>query len=362
MIQRLSLALCCLLALAACTPSPQVAPEEQALSETAHQLIIPWHQAFAASSAELALSLERFCQNPGNPGELEASRASWRAAMLAWQTLRPINFGPVANNNQSWRIQFWPDTHNRVGQKVEELLNQDTPITAEGLANGNVLVQGLSGLEYLLFDPGKADPASLQAPRVCEYLRAAGSNVQSVADGLVRGWITGGGNFVGTFLSAGPGNVAFPSQNEAVAALVSGMVASLEIIKNRKLGDAFGGRPGGSERINPYRLELWRSRLSLEAMQRELAAIQSLYRTGVRPLLLAGQHKALAHQMDDTFASSEKKLGDLPHPLFTRVAEPAALPQLQAAFDELGKLLSLLKRDLPAALSLQLGFNANDGD
>lgn len=361
MIQRLPLMFLCLVCLAACTPEPQVTPEEKALSDTAHQLVLPWHQAFAASTAELARSLERFCQNPGNPGELEASRSSWRAAILDWQRLRPINFGPVQENNQSWRIQFWPDTHNRVGQKVEALLAQETPITPESLADANVLVQGLSALEYLLFDPGKSDPASLQAPRVCEYLRAAGTNTQTVAEGLAHGWTTGQGNFVGTFLSAGPGNPAFPSQKDAVAALASGLVGSLEVIKNRKLGDVFGGRPG-SGRINPYHLELWRSQASLAAMQRELAAIRELYSTGLSPLLLAGGHGALAQQLDEAFNLTGKILADLPAPLETQIQEPALLPQFQAAFDQLGQLLALLKRDLPAALGLQLGFNANDGD
>lgn len=361
MIPRLLPALFCLASLAACTPEPQVSPEEKALSDLAHQLILPWHQTFATSTEELAQALERFCQNPGNPGELAASRASWRAAMLDWQTLRSINFGPVQEGNQAWRIQFWPDTHNRVGQKVDALLAQETPLSAAGLAEANVLVQGLSALEYLLFDPGKTDPATLQPPRVCEYMRAASANTRSVAAAVAGAWTTGQGNFVGTFLSAGPGNLAFPTQKDAVAAVASGVVSSLEVIKNRKLGDAFGGRPG-SGRINPYHLEHWRSHLSLEAMQRELAADRQLYHTGLRPLLVAGDHQALAQQLDDAFANAEKILGQLSGPLFTQIADPAALPQFQTAFDQLGKLLGLMKRDLPAALGLQLGFNANDGD
>jgi len=361
MIQRLSLTLICLFCLLACSQEPQIAPEEKALSDVAHQLILPWHQAFAASTRELAQSLERLCQNPANPGELEASRNSWRAAMLDWQTLRPINFGPVHENNQAWRIQFWPDTHNRVGQKVEALLAQETPITAESLATANVLVQGLSALEYLLFDPDKADPAALQPPKVCEYLRAAGLNTHQVAQHLADAWALGEGNFIGTFLSAGPGNLAFPTHQDAVAALVSGMVASLEVVKNRKLGDPFGGRPG-SGRINPYQLELWRSRLSLEAIQRELSANRQLYQAGLRPLLLAGNHKALAQQLDAAFNLTGETLSRLPGPLVTQIQEPSTLPQFQAAFDQLGQLLALLKRELPTAMGLQLGFNANDGD
>lgn len=361
MIQRLTLFLCCLLCLLACTPEPKPAPEEQVLSDTAHRLILPWHQAFLTASADLAQSLERFCQNPTNPGELEASRASWRAAMLAWQTLHLINFGPVAEDNQAWRIQFWPDTHNRVGQKVEALLAEDAPIDAARLAEANVLVQGLSALEYLLFDPARADLVTLQAPRVCVYLRAAGLNIQAVAQRLNSAWATGEGNFVGTFLSAGPNNVVFPSQRDLVAALVSAVVSNIEVIKNKKLGEAFGGRPT-EDRVNAYRLEFWRSGLTLEAMQREIAANQQLFQTAVQPLLAAAKQQALAKRIEDSFAEVGETFAALPQPLFSSVTQPAALPQFQAAFDQLGVLLGLLKRDVPAALGLQLGFNANDGD
>lgn len=360
-IRLVSFCLALLSSLLACSPPPQTTPEEVALSNTAHQLILPWHQAFVASTGELAQSLERFCQNPGNRGELNASRASWRSAMLDWQTLHLINFGPVMEDNQAWRIQFWPDTHNRVGQKVEALMGQDTPLSAETLASANVLVQGLSALEYLLFDPGKSELSALQSPRVCAYLRAAGTNTHTVAQRLASGWASGEGNFVGTFLSAGANNLTFPSQKDVVAALVSAMVSNVEVIKNKKLGDVFGGRPG-TGRINPYHLELWRSQCSLEAMQAEISANQRLFQTGLRPLLLAGNHKALARSIDDSFEQVTHSLGELPKPLFSSVEQPAALPRFQKVFDQLGQLLGQLKRDVPAVLDLQLGFNANDGD
>lgn len=361
MFTRFTLIVCCVLSAVGCSPKNESSPVDQALSTTAHELILPWHQTFVRDTAELQQSLERFCQNPGNPGELEASKKSWRTAMLTWQTLRVINFGPVAEGNQAWRLQFWPDTHNRIGQKVEELLAKDSPISAESLAGGNVLVQGLSALEYLLFDPQKSALEDYQNPRVCDFLAAASQNTANVATTLHRGWATEGGNYLGVFLSAGEGNIAFPTNKDVVAALASAVVMSVEFVKNRKLGEPFGGRPGGG-RTNPYHLELWRSKISLPAMQAELAANEQVFLKALKPVLIAEGHTDLAARIEQSFSDSRKSLNALPSPLFDHVREAQALPQFQAAWDTLGQLVSLLKRDLPNALQIQMGFNSSDGD
>lgn len=351
--------------LAACSPKPTPpsapAPTAEAFSKTAETLILPWHQAFVRDSNELRQRLESLCQNPSNPGELEASREAWRTAMLSWQVLQVVNFGPVQDGNQAWRVQFWPDTHNRVGQKVEALLEDETPIDAATLAQGNVLVQGLSALEYVLFDPSLAAPEQFDNPRVCLFLQAAAANTQGVAEQLLQEWSPEGGNYLKTFLSPGKGNLAFPETSDVLAALVGAIVTSMEKIKNKELGEPFGGRPN-SGRINPYRLELWRSQLSLQAMQAELAANEELFRVGVLPVLEAQGHKDLADRITAAFKDSREHLAPLPAPLFTQLQEPDALPLLQAAWDSLGRLLPLLKTELPTALQVHLGFNSSDGD
>jgi predicted lipoprotein len=350
-----------LAALTACTPKPKTSTFETALTNTAHNLIMPWHEDFARRSAELHKSLEQFCQNPADVGALEISRTNWREAMLAWQTLQLVNFGPVTEGNQAWRIQFWPDTHNRVGQKIDALLAAQTPIDVTTLADSNVLVQGLSALEYVLFDPSRSSAEQFADPRTCLFLTSAAANTRAVAGQLLQDWSPEGSNYLNTFLSPGPTNLAFPEQKDVLAALVSALVMSIETLKNKELGEPFGGRPGAG-RINPYHLELWRSGLSLTAMQVELAASEQVFLTGVQPLLADKGHKELARKIEAAFADSRQKVSPLPSPLFTHLREPETLPQLQAAWDSLNQLLPLLKRELPATLQLQLGFNASDGD
>lgn len=354
------LVLLLLAALTACTPEPKTSPVDTAFANTANNLIMPWHQDFARATADLQQSLTKFCEQPLSSESLQRSRDSWRSAMLAWQTLQLINFGPVTDGNQAWRVQFWPDTHNRVGQKVEALLAAETPIDVASLAESNVLVQGLSALEYVLFDPNRSQ-AQFENLRTCEFLVAAATNTRTVAEQLLQSWSADGGDFLKTFLSPGETNLAFPEQRDVLAALISALVMSVETIKNKELGDPFGGRPGAG-RINPYHLELWRSGMSLQAMQAELAAADMLFLTGVQPVLAEDGHKDLARRISAAFEDSRQKLAPLPSPLFSHLQDPTALPQFQAAWGSLNQLLPLLKRELPATLKLQLGFNSSDGD
>lgn len=349
------------LSLFACTPKSKISVESLALSNASNRLIVPWYQQFATTSQSLYQHLERFCQNPGNQGELAASRKAWKVTMMAWQRAHIVNFGPVTDGNLSWRIQFWPDSHNRIGRKVDELLQKDQPITPDSLAQSVVLVQGLSAIEYLLFDHNAAQANRFQNPKTCEFLLAASDNTHQVAVEILRRWQPDGDNFISSFLSAGPNNTVFKTEQEAIAALVSAIVSNLEIVKGKKIADAFGGPPE-AHKVNPYKLELWRSGASLEAMQQEILAVQQLFEIAIKPLLYHRQSSALADRIGKHLSQIKDLLAKQATPLFVTLRDPKTHDGWQSVWLELGQVLSLLKRDVPNALSLKLGFNSNDGD
>lgn len=345
----------------ACSRQPSSSTEHQALSQSVNELLLPWHQHFAQQAKLLNDSAERFCQNPSNSGEFAATRDAWQSAMLAWQDLQIINFGPVAEDNQAWRIQFWPDRHNRVAQKVESLLSGETPLSSASLAEANVLVQGLSAMEYMLFDPSKGRLETYENPRACEYLIAVSANVEAIAQELYLAWQPQGGNFVATLLSPGESNVAFPTANDSLAAILSAIVSNLEILKNRKISEPFGGQPGNGH-SNPFKVELWRSRLSLAAMKQQLSSDRKLFSSAIAPVLRDKNMGVLAKQIEQHLAQAEQQLQGIPGPLFDTLEDQEQLPRWQQVWQHLGQALSKLKADVPTVLQVQLGFNANDGD
>ena len=63
--------------------------------ELTDRVIVPGYQRFATTAATLETAMADFCAQP-TPERLQAARSAFAQAMLAWQHVQPIVFGPVA--------------------------------------------------------------------------------------------------------------------------------------------------------------------------------------------------------------------------------------------------------------------------
>src|SRR3546814_12706865 len=79
-------------------------------------------------------------------------------------------------------------------------------------ANGSVAVQGFPALERLLFD---SDDDTWAMPFGCDVVRAIGTNLKSIAAGLLHDWRDGDKAFATVVLSAGEGNTPYFDAKEA---------------------------------------------------------------------------------------------------------------------------------------------------
>lgn len=348
----LLLFLLCLLAFPACSRQSGSAPEQQALSQSVNELLLPWHLQFARQTEQLHDSIERFCQNPGNSGEFIATRDAWRQTMLSWQNVSIINFGPVAVNGQGRQIQPQSDSRH-LAQKVEALLAEETPISATGLAEADESVQGLLAIEYMLFDPNKGQLHTYNNPRACQYLTAAGVNLQRIAHDLYDAWQPLKGNFVATLLSAGASNVSFPTVSDSLAAILSAITHTLEEIKDHKIGGPFGGEPGRGQ-SDAYQAAFWRSEQSLVAMRHQLHSVRQLFAIAIAPVLRAKGETALAYKIDHHLQQAGKQLKNIPGLLIDAPTAQQHLPKWQRAWHHLEEALSKLTIDVPTLLQAHI--------
>lgn len=341
----------CFLSFTACSRHPKTAPEQQALSQSVHELLLPWHLHFAEQTERLDRSVERFCQNPNNRGEFVATREAWHQAMLAWQNVAIINFGPVTVHTQTRQIALQPDNH-QMEQKIETLLAEETPLLAN-LADAHILVQGLWAMEYMLFDPHRGQLSTYDNPRACQYLTATSANLQRVAQNLYDAWQPQAGNFVATLLSADASNANFSTVSDSLAALLGAIINSMEEILSHKIGELFDGESGRDHR-DAHQAEFWRSHLSLAAIKHQLSSIRQLFAMAISPVLSASDATVVAHEINHQLLQAEKQLRNLPGSLPDMLTAQEHLPQWQLVRQHLGEALSKLTTEVPNILQVNV--------
>ncbi|MBL4826730.1 MAG: imelysin family protein [Spongiibacteraceae bacterium] len=364
------------LSLTACQPSPPA--KQQILNSIASHVIAPFHQQFADSTQQLQQTSQTFCQQT-NEIHWQTLRVQWQSSMQHWQAVKLIQFGPITKNNQAWKIQFWPDKHNLIRKKINALLNSSDTLNVERVQQASVVTQGLSALEFLLFD-NKGGQLSLynkdDEPRRCQLLLAVANHTHQVATHLNNAWQAKGNNYLKTLTQTGETNTDFPTRDDAIAALVDTLVASLELAKRDQLAGPLGYRIKGGQLVKGktqvYASEAWRSRNSLTLLQAHLQAAQTLYYGGPENqtkrfgfyhyLRQQAATKILADAIGDQFTTTNKQFTSIDQTLFEALSQPQSLTQLDTLFQQVTQLEKIVKNNLPTSLGVTLGFNSNDGD
>lgn len=360
-IMRSILLLCLGAMLIACGQS-SLNSEQQALNRLG-QTISGWHSHFANSTASLRSQAEQFCTQPDASSQAVVQQ-HWLAAMNDWQAVHVINFGPVTIDNQHWKIQFWPDNHNLVGKKARQLLASDDSIDLARIEKASVVIQGLSGLEYLLFDQESQLDQFINEPRRCDMLVAVAAHTEQVAKKLHDAWRPAGGNYLQVFTQPGEANPEFKDSNAALAAVIEAMIASADTIKWKKIAAPLGLRelPSETPRPRPFLSEAWRSQTSLTLMSANIDALETLFNDQKAYLASQQDGQNIAEQISTQFTEMKAQLAAVKPPLIEAVKQPDGQQSLKALNQATGQLLGLLKNPLPKALNITLGFNSNDGD
>src|SRR3546814_8224704 len=107
-------------------------------------------------------------------------------------------------------------------------------------ANGSVAVQGFPALERLLFD---SDDDTWAMPFGCDVVRAIGTNLKSIAAGLLHDWRDGDKAFATVVLSAGEGNTHYFDAKEASLVFAKALRGALLLVQDYKLGRPPGAAP-----------------------------------------------------------------------------------------------------------------------
>jgi predicted lipoprotein len=328
-------------------------------------VVVPGYQRFAAATAALKSAVAGFCAAPTTE-RLKAARQAFERAMLGWQEVQPIVFGPIVAGARSSIIQLFPDRRGAITRQLSQTLAAKDPglVAPGGLEGKSVALTGFPALELILYDDARLPGTEASGPDAdyaCALAAAIARNLAALAAGVLDDWQRPGG-FRATMVSAAAGNDAYFSAEDASGDLLKSLHTALQSVIALKLEEPLGA---SLEQAKPRRAEAWRSALSLADIRANLETAQALYAGpgGFGAALAAlTDEEQLDWAIRQGFGRAIARLDAIALPLDAAVEDRAARTQVEALLAELKGLRLLVTQELAPALGLLVGFNAMDGD
>ena len=122
------------------------------LTHVANDVVIPAYAEAASQSRQLHDLAQEHCQSGAvSSDDLQALRDQWLVLAQAWARAEMINFGPATASMSSLYINYYPDERGLVHNGVANLISANPDLTAEQLVDESAIVQGIPGLEEVLY-------------------------------------------------------------------------------------------------------------------------------------------------------------------------------------------------------------------
>ncbi len=264
-------------------------------SAISEKIIAPAYQLLAGQTAVLVQASATACTDAMiNQKELKNLRHAWLVSMSAWEQAQIFRFGPIESPGMRNQYQYWPDTHNDIGNAVKALLAREQPLTAADIEHAAIPAQGLSALEYVLFDkentPELFGAMGIAAQQRCFYLQYSSKKLADVSASMSKEW-----SYDGSYRQFFYASAKNKAEQHPMALVLHSIVAELERIKTDKIAFPLGLQ-AEKKRVNLYASEAWRSQKSLALIRSNLFVLGKLldaHNTGLLSILESEGSNAL---------------------------------------------------------------------
>ncbi|MBX2815996.1 MAG: imelysin family protein [Saprospiraceae bacterium] len=327
------------------------------LIDWADEIIIPSLEAYVQSTNSLRDAAGAFTAN-SDMDALATLRSAWLSAYLLWQPVSMFDIGKAEEIGLRNFTNIYPTNVTEIEANVaNEQVNLALP--------SNFDAQGFPALDYLLFGQGTAEEtlAKLSGPHG-DYLLKLVDRLHELASEVLQDWQAG---YREVFVS-GDGASATASTDK----LVNDVLFYYEkFLRAGKIGIPAGVFSGSKI---PTAVEGLYAQVHSKALfEAALNAVIDFYRgvgvTGRDGISLADY---LTHNAEDASAQElnedileqferAKEKGDLLMSNFSEQVETNNVAMLEA-YDELQKVVILMKVDMMQALNIQIDYVDADGD
>jgi predicted lipoprotein len=314
------------------------APALAGVDEALNDHILPGYAGFAEATEHLVQATRDDCR-------AEALAPAFHATFDAWMPVADIRLGPSETGALS--IAFWPDARGFTLRTLGRFIAEEDPVAGDvdGYAEVSIAARGLFALEMLIFDPEFSGYAT--DSYTCRLVATIAADLDRQADALAAAWEE---TFADTLRTAGEaGNTTYLTEQEAVRAIYTQILSSLECTADQRLGAPMGT----FDRPRPARAEARRSGRSLHNAVLAAEAAHGLA-TALADWDLPETNAALARVRE-----AAARIED---PSFQDVTDPQARLRVEVLQQAVRSLNAAIQTEIGARLGIAPGFNSQDGD
>jgi len=347
-------------------PKPQPVSFERGpmLANWADNIIIPSYKAFSSEMTDLQTSFDTF-KTDSNEANFIALRASWLSAYKIWQKVSMFEIGPAETVGLRLNMNIYPSDTDKIDGYI-------TSGTYDLALASNRDAKGFPALDYVINGLGETDEAILEnyngadKENLIAYTEDVITDMVTLTKGVLAEWESG---YRDTFVA---NNGA--SSTASVDRFINDYVFYYEkFLRAGKMGIPVGAF---SETVLPQNVEAYyKADISNELFLEGLDAVQDFF-NGVHygkstsgeslgsyldALNTVKDGDDLKKLINDQFDLARTKVTALA-PFREEIENNVPPTNMLLAYDEVQRIVPLLKVDMVSAMSVSIDFVDADGD
>ena len=331
------------------------------LTNWADKIIIPGYIDFTAKVAALETATAAFNADATNLTEI---RAAWLDAYTTWQRVSMFEIGPAETVNLRLNLNIYPSN-------TETIENNIASETYDLGLSSNRVAKGFPAIDYLLYGTASADTEILakfngaDGEKYSNYLTAIVADIKTLSNGVLSEWQ---GNYRDVFVN---------NDGASVTASTDRLVNDYIFYYEKFLRAGKMGIPGGvfSGTVEAGNIEaLYAGNLSKQLFLEGLDAVQDFFNGKAYTSSSTGE-SLQSYLVELNTVSNGADLDDIINAQFdaARTAvvnlgsfkdELAVNPpsNFLEAYNQVQRVVPLLKVDMVSAMSISIDFADADGD
>ncbi|MBB6460778.1 imelysin family protein [Flammeovirga kamogawensis] len=332
--------------------------QEEMLSNYANNLIVPAFETYKASTNSLKEKIAAFTASPSEE-TLNATQEALKVSYTAWSKVNAYQFGPAMGASLLSNSNTFPTKYTDIESNIVANNWNLTSITANNK-------KGLPAIDYLLSNQESAAiVTAFSDENRKRYLTECVADLDNRANSVYELWVNG---YAAEF-SANTGN----DPSSALSFIVNEYNKAYERCKNQRVGYPLAKFSSDlTPQVSPMSVESYYNQASLSLLVSNIESLENIFKgkgendgEGLADYLDAyyesgASEKDLTAEILNQFDVIKSKLDACNDPFSDHISNNDQV--VNDLYDELTKLVVLIKSDMSSVLSVKITYQDSDGD